>query len=184
MTNKENPIEIFNKMREDFLSYYDTQFFINDSLVLKERRELIKTDGVMSQSPQLELLKNYEVVKGNSPLEANNSVFEKASLDSRFIDYLNNSLFSSEGNVFAMYEHQAESLIKSQSEKNIILTTGTGSGKTEAMYLPILKNLLEEAKTWDTYQSQENNYWFQNQDLVYENEINIFKDARKQTIRN
>ena len=98
MANKENPIEIFNKMREDFLSYYDTQFFINDSLVLKERRELIKTDGVMSQSPQLELLKNYEVVKGNTPLEANNSVFEKASLDSRFIDYLNNSLFSSEGN--------------------------------------------------------------------------------------
>ena len=93
MTNKENPIEIFNKMREDFLSYYDTQFFINDSLVLKERRELIKTDGVMSQSPQLELLKNYEVVKGNSPLEANNSVFEKASLDSRFIDYLNNYYF-------------------------------------------------------------------------------------------
>ena len=45
-----------------------------------------------------------------------------------------------------MYEHQAESLIKSQSEKNIILTTGTGSGKTEAMYLPILKNYSKKQK--------------------------------------
>ena len=175
MIIRENPIEIFNKMTEDFLSYYDTQFFINDSLVLKERRKLIKTDGVMSQSPQLELLKNYDVVKGNSPLEANNSIFEQASFDDRFIDYLNNSLFSSKGNVFAMYEHQAESLIKSQSGKNIVLTTGTGSGKTEAMYLPILKNLLEEAKTWEPHQLQENNYWFQNQSLVYEDQINIFQ---------
>ena len=83
MTNK-RPYEIFNKIgRFSFLM--GTQFFINDNLFLKERRELIKTDGVMSQSPQLELLKNYEVVKGNSPLEANNSVFEKASLDNSLL---------------------------------------------------------------------------------------------------
>jgi DEAD/DEAH box helicase domain-containing protein len=177
--NKENPIEIYYKMREDFLSYYDTQFFINDSNVLKERRKLINTEGVMSQSPQLELLKNYDVVQGKSPLEANNSIFKKAMLDNTFIDYLNESLFSSEGNVFPMYKHQAASLIESQSEKNIILTTGTGSGKTEAMYLPILKNLLEEAKTWESNSEERNNYWFQDPDLVYKDGSNVFQRSNE-----
>ena len=62
MSKKENPVVIFNKMRDDFLSYYDTQFFVNNKKILEERRALVDKEGVMWQSPQLEILKNYKKV--------------------------------------------------------------------------------------------------------------------------
>jgi hypothetical protein len=39
-----NPVSIFNKMRKGFLSYYNTQFDINDEFVSSERDELIDSD--------------------------------------------------------------------------------------------------------------------------------------------
>ena len=40
-------------------------------------------------------------------------------------------------------------LKKVLKRENIILTTSTGSGKTEAMFLPIISSLLNEAKNWE-----------------------------------
>jgi ATP-dependent helicase YprA (DUF1998 family) len=38
----------------------------------------------------------------------------------------------------ALYEHQVESAEKAQRGKNLIVATGTGSGKTECFLLPVL----------------------------------------------
>ena len=89
----------------------------------------------MWQSPQLEILKNYKKVSAIDNKESNLEVFEQTALDEKFYEYLNKALFSSAGNYFSMYEHQASSMKLADSGKNIVLTTGTGSGKTEGMYL-------------------------------------------------
>ena len=75
MSKKENPVVIFNKMRDDFLSYYDTQFFVNNKKILEERRALVDKEGVMWQSPQLEILKNYKKVSAIDNKESNLEVF-------------------------------------------------------------------------------------------------------------
>ena len=49
-----------------------------------------------------------------------------------------------------MYEHQASSMKLADSGKNIVLTTGTGSGKTEGMYLPIMQSIFNEAIKWES----------------------------------
>lgn len=43
-----------------------------------------------------------------------------------------------------LYEHQIESLAKAQSGRNLIVATGTGSGKTECFLLPILDDAADE----------------------------------------
>ncbi|MFQ3596886.1 MAG: DEAD/DEAH box helicase [Chloroherpetonaceae bacterium] len=43
-----------------------------------------------------------------------------------------------------LYAHQEESLKKALAGKNLIVSTGTGSGKTESFLLPILEHLLRE----------------------------------------
>lgn len=43
------------------------------------------------------------------------------------------------------YRHQVQSLEQMQAGRNVVVSTGTGSGKTESFLLPILENLLIES---------------------------------------
>jgi ATP-dependent helicase YprA (DUF1998 family) len=48
-----------------------------------------------------------------------------------------------------LYEHQKRSFDQSVVHgRDVVITTGTGSGKTECFILPVLTALVEESKTW------------------------------------
>ena len=50
---------------------------------------------------------------------------------------------------FPLYTHQEEALLSSFGDSgNLLVASGTGSGKTEAFVLPILARILKEAHTW------------------------------------
>ena len=136
----ENPIKILKEMREGFLKYYQTQFKIKPPEVSDELTSLIDQPGNLWQWPIVEILTKYKSIEESRNLK-NVDIYKKHSnndieeLDSSFFDFINQSLFSdSNGNSFSMYEHQAQAFEKGFKEgKNIILTTSTGSGKTEAI---------------------------------------------------
>src|SRR5690606_21633449 len=49
-----------------------------------------------------------------------------------------------------LYEHQFKMLSKSvKDKKNCVITSGTGSGKTESFLLPLFAQIVKEAKGWD-----------------------------------
>ena len=48
------------------------------------------------------------------------------------------------GTDYPLYFHQEQALTKVSDGKNVLISTGTGSGKTEAFLLPILNHLLKE----------------------------------------
>ena len=121
-------------MKQEFLSYYNTQFYIENKNIRNERDNLVNTENIMWKWPQVELLSNYPTIE-----LSNKEIYKKERL-TKIFDFLDKSLFSDGlGNSFKMYEHQASSLINSSDDKNVVLTTGTGSGKTEGMYLAYLK---------------------------------------------
>ena len=49
---------------------------------------------------------------------------------------------------FPLYTHQEDALLSCFGDSpNLLVATGTGSGKTEAFVLPILAKILKEAQT-------------------------------------
>lgn len=76
--------------------------------------------------------------------------------------HLGRSLFPN----FPLYEHQWRSLEAAiVHQKDIVVTTGTGSGKTECFLLPILAYLARESRTWDPMSPQSGDtFWWQQED--------------------
>ena len=47
-------------------------------------------------------------------------------------------------NIPNLYSHQEESILKVKAGNNVIVSTGTGSGKTESFLMPILNKIMSE----------------------------------------
>ena len=95
------------------MSYYNTQFYIENKYISNERSDLINSQNTMWKWPQVELLSNYPTYSNE-----NNAAFSEAGVNKIFHDYLEKSLFSNEKNEsFKMYTHQANSLIGLQKIK-------------------------------------------------------------------
>ena len=149
-----NPISMYRKIKEGYLRYYDTAFWLRDPLLRSERRDLLEQDGVLFTDPLL------EPVMPSEPGPTIATVCRELGISDTTADHLGLILFNSDGN-FQLYSHQAQSLIASLStrgKRNIVVTSGTGSGKTECFLLPIFARLLSEANEWSEY-PQINRWW-------------------------
>jgi ATP-dependent helicase YprA (DUF1998 family) len=60
-----------------------------------------------------------------------------------FKEFINKGLISGD---YPIYRHQAEMLQKALNGKNCVITSGTGSGKTESFLLPMLADIIAEAE--------------------------------------
>ncbi|MDR1290159.1 MAG: DEAD/DEAH box helicase [Planctomycetaceae bacterium] len=121
--------------RKALLTYIESAYHLSDESLLLQRSELLNHEGVIAQQPYIESGAKY---KAGKP-------FAELNIDPKIADGL--TAFAKSQLLFnPPYLHQAESIEKILSEhKNIIVTTGTGSGKTECFLLPILGRLIEES---------------------------------------
>ena len=58
-----------------------------------------------------------------------------------------------------IYLHQKETLEDSLKGRNVVVSSGTGSGKTESFLLPIFSKLLEESKNWEGSSPAGDHWW-------------------------
>ncbi len=137
-----DPIRLNEAIREAYLRYYDTAYWLRDGTLLDERRALLEADGVVFREPLIEPVLPYENTE---------TIYEAsaaAGLDASIADHLGYMLFGADGN-FPLRAHQATALRASLStdatERNVVVTSGTGSGKTESFLLPVFARLLDEA---------------------------------------
>lgn len=66
----------------------------------------------------------------------------------------------------ALYEHQWESLRAAYTRQDIAVMGGTGSGKTEAFWLPVLAHLLTESASWNPRGPQPEPWWHTQRQIV------------------
>ena len=117
---------------------------------------LLEQDKVVFREPLIEALMPY-------PSDFSLAdVCKEIGLSTGSGDDLARLIFGADG-AFKIRAHQAEALKTSlapigQVVRNVVVTSGTGSGKTECFLLPIFARLLEEAKSWGT-PSQLNKWW-------------------------
>lgn len=131
----------FNRLREAYFRYYDTPFGLTDERLQRERRDLFDCDNGAFRLPLIELRPEY-VTTGRS-LEESAAV---AGAPSDLADFAACGLIPPGR---PLYRHQEHALTAGLTPgRNMIVTAGTGSGKTESFLLPVLGSLLAESATW------------------------------------
>lgn len=154
-----DPIGGFSRMIEQFLAYLDTAYRIDDSRVSAMRRELLSQPGQLALDPILEAVPRYETA-GHGLETLIDDPGKKLPGFTRpqreaFVELALSGLFERDKESaeikgeYEPYLHQMQMLSKGVSDgKPGIVTSGTGSGKTESFMLPILAQLAKEATTW------------------------------------
>lgn len=117
-------------------NYIIAQYFAENELLLEATKGLLSKNGVLFQEPFIESTKSY-VVKTDG--------FESADIPKHIKEYLN-ELINHELGVFKTpFKHQVEAIEEFYKQRDILVTTSTGSGKTECFMWPMLTKLIDEA---------------------------------------
>lgn len=137
------PHRLEEALRDAYLRYYDTAYWLRSSELRAERRALLEAEGTVFTEPLIEPVLPYE--SGTSIAE----VCEEVGLTGELAADLARVVFDSDAS-FQLRDHQAEAIRISLSppearQRNVVVTSGTGSGKTECFLLPMLARVLLEA---------------------------------------
>lgn len=157
-----DPLGGFARIRDLYISYLDTAFRVRRPALTARRHELLRTSGTLATEPFIEPVPRYKPadhaledlvdLEENNPLEG----FSRAARRT-FVELALSGLFPgrpTEGKLlrtsrFKPYRHQLDMLARGVRDgKPGIVTSGTGSGKTESFMLPVLAAICREAVNW------------------------------------
>lgn len=150
-----NPVKIGEELKTNYLNYINTNIPLNSEFYKDERIKILNQENEIFRSPMIEIINNYSTKKDRGLLDI--CVDDKIELDKRIAHFLNKKLLylgkneKGEEIYRSLYAHQEKALISVLKEKkNIVVTTGTGSGKTECFIIPLLGSLFQEGikKDW------------------------------------
>lgn len=164
-----NPIYAYKEIKDNFLLYIKTAFGTRYESVEREREDLLRTDQVASREPWIEPLPAYENVEIENNEKLRISTLRPSDLPGMsaeaqllFKEFINKGLISGD---YPIYRHQAEMLRKALSGNNCVITSGTGSGKTESFLLPMLADIIAEAeREWRSPNMYKENAWWKAKD--------------------
>lgn len=134
-------LRTFDRLRAAFFRYYETPFGLADSRLQQERHMLLDRDGGVYRLPLLELRPEYATAEGplSDSAKATGAPDELAG-------------FAETGLIppgRPLYLHQEQALAAGVSPgRHMVITAGTGSGKTESFLLPVIASLLVESRGW------------------------------------
>ncbi|MEQ8973233.1 MAG: DEAD/DEAH box helicase [Coleofasciculus sp. C1-SOL-03] len=135
MSHYLDPIAAVEQPRQDLIRYLLTAYPLRDPHLRYGLEEQLKQPGTIWQYPYLE---------GSQPYQTTKSVSELVKLDVLHPDVAH--LFTPAQRPLYKHQEQAVRAVVEQ-QQNIVVATGTGSGKTECFLIPIMNRLLQEGAT-------------------------------------
>lgn len=139
-----SPAFIEDQLREILCSSLETTYRISAQSVARDRAALLRKTGVLSQRSYIETTPRF---REGLPLAA----VQHPSIPPQLAELAHCGLINPR---YPLYLHQQEALEHAWDDNgnpnHLIIATGTGSGKTEAFFLPILADILREVlvKGW------------------------------------
>lgn len=135
--------ETIEQLHTSLRDYIEATYHIGDATLIGQRQTLLKRTGVTHQIPYLESTPKYQLGQNFGKIEG----LPPAALA------VYSALAKADGKQPRLlfdppYRHQADAIRHSLiSGRNLVIMTGTGSGKTESFLLPILGKFAREAAT-------------------------------------
>ena len=137
------PDEVLRLIKDGYKRYYNTAFWLKDPGLQVERDQLLERPGVMDQTPYLEAVPQYAATV---PIA---DCGEEAGLARDLAQTLGTVVFGD--GIDKLRVHQADALRTALNpeggeRRHVVVTSGTGSGKTECFMLPLVARLLSETR--------------------------------------
>ncbi|MDD2493615.1 MAG: DEAD/DEAH box helicase [Tissierellia bacterium] len=130
-----DPVKTSKSIFNRFTGYVTTTLKIDDENLNNQINNILIEPGKFSKGP---------IIEATPPFKSGKSI----------LNLINDGVLSEEFRTFnsnvlplsrSLYKHQEEAIVKIVRDKrNVVVATGTGSGKTEAFIIPIINQLLEE----------------------------------------
>lgn len=137
--NRFNPILASDNLKQSFIDYIATSFDIADPYYAQKLREELEQDGFVAKGPYLDVSGSFKAGKSLTEL-MDEGVASKLFSQLEPIDEKDREIKLER----PLYLHQEQALRKANEGNNLVVTTGTGSGKTECFLIPIVNALLRE----------------------------------------
>ena len=132
--SKLNPIEEFEFIENEFRNYINSTFKFNEN-EYQTMFENALNKAVLYKGPFIKATLPFK------PGKTLNDLIDENIISNEFKKLNNINLNQN------LYLHQQKSLEKISNGRNVVITTGTGSGKTECFLYPIINSLLRENET-------------------------------------
>jgi len=145
--------QTFEALRRALGDYIEAAYHISDPTIVKQRAALLDQPGTIFQSPFIESTPRYK--SGRTFAEMHEI---PAAARNAFLEFSKPGATGKPLLFNPPYTHQEQAITGILAEdKNLMIMTGTGSGKTESFLLPILGKLAVEAtehpKQFSEYQA-------------------------------
>ncbi len=129
-----DPLAAGRAIRESYKRYLRSTFSPRGGLLREQFREALDQQFRLTQGPFLQAAAPYETAHSVEQLVA------EGLLDDAFLSLPREAFPIGR----PLYQHQESAIRKLLAGRNVIVATGTGSGKTECFLLPVLQHLMEE----------------------------------------
>ena len=143
-----NPIRFFENLRDMYLRYLDSPFDLRYVDLSRERRELLDQDGRIYRYPLIEPVPAYKSSGqsfGQAAQGLLTGLWQPAEIAGA-ADLVSRGLFPPD---LSLHQHQRDVFEEVVvNGMDTVVTTGTGSGKTECFLLPIVASIARESASW------------------------------------
>lgn len=179
----QDPIGAFEKIEEDYRRYFKAAYKISNERLDEERMNAL--DNNLSKEPYLEVLPEYAPATRLSTMDDLINRFSdflggREHAKEFFEDFISKGLMQGLMDRYIPYGHQIGMLEKAFAGidengktlkyKNTVITSGTGSGKTESFLLPLLADIYKEYINNNWGQAVSHTNWYEG---VVEGRTNI-----------
>ena len=145
-----SPLKLEQDLQDTFIRYIETAFALRDERLQAERRQLLLSGQSRLFTPLL--------LEPVVPYDGTSTIAEAAAglgIDEKMLQRVARAVFGidDDSTEIKLRHHQVEALrvhLRGDGPKrNIVVTSGTGSGKTEAFLIPILTRIASESDASD-----------------------------------
>ena len=135
----------FQKVRQSYIDYVKTAFGTQYPGLEAERQRLLERPGTICQEPWIELIPRYRL---SGKKIGDLAAADLPGLHPDNIPAFQNLVACGLVGGYELYEHQVKMLRQVLVGESAVVTSGTGSGKTEAFLLPLFAYLVQESAGW------------------------------------